>query len=52
MDGFYRGMETTLLAIGFLLGAWALAFPSGAAGPWPAAEIAVRLPMIAVSAAR
>ncbi|MCI9880168.1 MULTISPECIES: hypothetical protein [Methylobacterium] len=50
MDGFYRGIETSLLALSLVLGLGALVL-SDRAPPRPAAtQIAVTLPMIAVSA--
>lgn len=58
MDGFYRGIETSLLAFTLVLGLGALALsggvltgPAGRHGPALAqAPLAVTLPMITVTA--
>ncbi len=50
MDGFYRGIETSLLAFSLILGLGALIL-SDRALPRPAVtQLAVTLPMISVSA--
>lgn len=50
MDGFYRGIETSLLAFSLILGLGALVL-SDRALPHPAVtQLAVTLPMISVSA--
>lgn len=50
MDGFYRGIETSLLAFSLILGLGAFGL-SGHAGPQPAVmRMAVTLPMLSVTA--
>lgn len=56
MDGFYRGIETSLLALSLLLGLGAFALSSGTIGDRGAvrmaqAPLAVTLPMLTVTAA-
>lgn len=50
MDGFYRGIETSLLAFSLALGLGAFVF-SDRAAPQPAGmQMAVTLPMLSVTA--
>lgn len=52
MDGFYRGIETSLLAFSLVLGLSAFAL-SDRAAPRPAiTQMAVSLPMLSVTAAQ
>ncbi|WP_204262945.1 hypothetical protein [Methylobacterium sp. BTF04] len=57
MDGFYRGIETSLLAVSLLLGLGAVILSSGSLGRQPTArmagtQLAVTLPMLSVTASR
>jgi hypothetical protein len=52
MDGFYRGIETSLLGLGFLLGLGAILFPALPKPPASEVPFAVTLPMITVTADR
>ena len=51
MDGFYRGIEASLLAMSLALGLGALV-ASVPVGPKDAVRIAVVLPMLSVTAGR
>lgn len=50
MDGFYRGIETSLLAFSLVLGLGALVLSHRALPRPTVAQLAVSLPMISVSA--
>lgn len=52
MDGFYRGIETSLLAFALLLGLAAIASSSLATGSHAETHVAVTLPMLTVTAIR
>ncbi|WP_336489319.1 hypothetical protein [Methylobacterium nigriterrae] len=49
MDGFYRGVETSLLALGLALGIGAFA-ASALPRDRPVTQVAVTLPMLSVTA--
>lgn len=51
MDGFYRGIETSLLALTLILGLAAFTIPSMAPRERHGAGLAVTLPMLSVTAA-
>ncbi|MET0258641.1 MAG: hypothetical protein ABW179_08660 [Methylobacterium sp.] len=50
MDGFYRGIETSLLALTLILGLAAAATSTVSPGSIALTEIATTLPMISVTA--
>lgn len=52
MDGFYRGIEVSLLGISLLLGLGALLLPALPGALRGEDRIAVTLPMISVTATR
>ena len=49
MDGFYRGIEVSLLGFSLLLGLGAILLPSSPGGLPGDAQVAVTLPMITVT---
>ncbi|MCJ2034077.1 hypothetical protein [Methylobacterium sp. J-068] len=51
MDGFYRGIETSLLAFSLVLGLGALMLSDRAAPHPTVTQVAVTLPMLSVTAA-